>query len=782
MLRLRPGVLLLPVILLAACGSSGGNGGNGGPPGSSGKLIRATQGGVVESGGARLTIPPGALTQDTTVTLDVRSRPIEPDSNPLRSVGPAVNVDLGGASLQAAADLVLPVTERSVDGTPVIVETRPSDADGEPLLWVHAPRPGGASSTSQPGTATQALSGAGLSATLVQRVLRVGLYTPYAIPKPAPNELAAGRPLQVPFYWQAGLPWCTPTSLAMTLNYFKPLVSTSHPKFPSGYASNYGLASLIRQDPNSGSSAADILKAAGILPSAYRWMRWDAELIASDGSPSDGTFNAFVSYVALATTGVFGLTTPRPVWTSSDRLWHAFVVTGATSDALYINDSNDLPAYDWAGHHRTQTLKAFRAANCTLKDSKDPSKGCVDAGGGAADPDLYTLLFDAAPKPESERRGSLMLSHGGTLYSGGGALAYLGSVVVQSPANQDLSDWEWDGTYPNGYLFSDAATHLQTFPLGFNLPQSRDFRTSLFRSARFRTSVDVINVTDLALDYTLEARLENAAGATAAQKVATLNVKPYNDGSTTIDFGTLTDTFGAVSAPTDARLTLTLLQGGVTQDVKRIAFSIAPDPTDPPQVRILVPSAPTTLIKGVPFTFKGEGSDSHSLPDGEAALAWTEAGATLGNGPEFTLTPAAAGTRRLTLVARGEYGTTATASVTVTVIDPTLTPGQISIVQPAAHAAYWSPTTNVAVVDVPLAGVATYSDGALVPGNRLVWTAQAQGDVAHEVGRGSSLTAQLVGGRNTPLPYVIRLTVLSDSGTPIGTSTVDITVGFTYIG
>jgi hypothetical protein len=152
------------------------------------------------------------------------------------------------------------------------------------------------------------------------------------------------------------------------------------------------------------------------------------------------------------------------------------------------------------------------------------------------------------------------------------------------------------------------------------------------------------------------------------------------------------------------------------------------------------------------------------------------------NTGQYTFTPSSAGTRTLTLVATGEYGLQATTSATVTVIDPTRTPGEIVIVEPKNNASYWSPNINQVLVDVPLVGYATYSNGAAVPGERLVWTAQPQGGTEVEVGRGSSLTVKLAGGRSFALPYTIRLTVLSDAGTPIGSRTVVITVGYTYIG
>jgi hypothetical protein len=716
-----------------------------------------------------LTIPAGALSQNASVTLEVRAKPSEPAENPMQPAGPAVNLDLGGASLNQAATLELPTDAQGKEGSLVIVETLADPAPGEPQLWVHAAKPAGVSSI----TATQTLPNK-----VSYAVTRKGLYTSYLIPRPKPTE-GGVSPLQVPFYYQAGLPWCTPTSLSMILNYHRPQAALlANAKFPGGYASNYGLASLIKQAASSGSAAGPILKAAGVPDTAYRYMRWDAELIPSENT--SGGSNAFIAYVASATTGFFGLFRPKAVWTGSDRTWHVFVITGITGDGVYIADSNARPGMDWAGTYPSLSWKAFREAHCTLKDEKDPSKGCVDSG-DPQKPDLETMVFFNDPRPEAERRGSIELSHGETIYFGGTPFTFSPSLLFRNPSGRVISRWMWEGAYPNGYYYSDEATKLNTFPHGNNLVQDTEFRYMVYRSSVMEVSLNVVNVTNLALDYELEARLY-LGGSMRAQRSRTVNVGAYNLRSVDLNFGNLGDLAGAITAPTPARLELNLRQGGVLQDVKHIAFRLAPNPTTLPTVRILVPSVPTTVLKDEPFTFRGEGFDPHTLPDGRARLSWFEGGARLGDGGSYTFTPTIAGTRTLTLVGTGEYGLQAATSATVTVIDPTRTPGEIVIVEPKNNAAYWSPNVNQAMVDVPLVGYATYSNGAAVPGERLVWTAQPQGGTEVEVGRGSSLTVKLVGGRSFALPYTIRLTVLSDAGTPIGNRTVTITVGYTYIG
>jgi hypothetical protein len=728
---------LLTFLWLSAC--SGPN-----PPGGSGETnIKADTGGVVAVGDVKLTIPAGALSQDANVTLELKAKPTEPKENPMQPAGSQVNVNLGGATLKAAATLELPTDAANQEGTLVVLETLAEPPPGEPSLWVHAAKP----------AATAALSAQGLPSKIAYAVTRAGLYVPYLVPKPQPVE-GGVKSLQVPFYYQSGLPWCTPTSLSMTLNYYKPLPAiASNAKFPGGYASNFGLASLIKQPAGSGSGVSSILEAAGIPASSYALMRWDAELVA--GENSDGNSSALAAYVAFATTGFFGAFPAKPVWTSSDRLWHAFVLTGITADGVHFNDSNSRPNTDWNGTHTSQSWKVFREANCTLKDPNDPSKGCADEG-TANDPDLYTLVFYTDPKPETERRGSLELRQNDSLF-------------FKNPSGREISRWKWEGIYPNGYYFSDEAV-VNGFPFGSNLVQDNEFKYLIYRSSVLETIFNVVNVTDVALDFEVETRLY-VNNSSKAQKFNTIKVDPYDLASLDLDFGNLADVAGAITGPTPARLEINLRQGGVLQDVKNISFKLAPDPSDLPKVRILVPNTSATLLRGEPFTFKGEGFDAHSLPGGRAKLAWFEGGTKLTDGAEYTTTYQSAGSHTLTLVATGEYGGQATATVTVNVIDPTRTPGEIVIVTPKANEVYGD--LSDFVTEVPLVGYATYSNGAVVPGDKLVWSIDGY---PGEVGRGSSLSTELAGGPGSVRNFTIRLTALSVDSTAIGSTAVTIGV------
>jgi hypothetical protein len=751
--------LFLIASLLAACGGTPTGGNTAGQ-------IQAATGGVLEAGGAKLTIPPGALSQDATVTLVSKGKTSEPAENPMQPAGTTVALDLGGAELKQPASLELPVDAGLTDGSLVVLETRSeAESENDARRWVHAAKPVGASGAA---LGAQSVTAKALPNRVLYSLLRPGQYAVHFLPKPQTNETTAGFSLQVPFYWQAIYPWCTPTSLAMTLNYYKPHAAIAgNSKFPGGFVSNYGLASLIRQPPNSGSGGSSIITAAGLPENTYAFMRWDAELVPSDKAEEkfDGAFDAFKSYAATVTSNK-----PfRPLWTASDRQSHAFVITGLTNsslDGVFINNANDR----WAGTHPSQSWKDFREANCTLKDANDPSKGCTDKGD--AKPDLYTFVSFGDPKPETERRGSIELTPGGySDFKGGITEGENNTIIFRNLGDKIISRWMWSGLFPNGYYFSDAA-RLGAFSYGSNLPNDAEFYTQAFRSSKLETVFNVVNVTNIALDFELEARLF-VGGTMRSQKFVNPKVSAYSFQRMDLDFGNLADVSGAISTPTAARLEFNLRQGGVLQDVKHISFKLAPDPTDVPRVRIITPYNNTTLLKGAAFTFKGEAFDNHTLPSGrlaEGKLNWFENGAAVYGGSQYTATYSSPGVRTVTLVARNDYGVQSTATVNVNVIDPTRTPGEIVILSPQNNAQFNHEQFEPAVV--PLVGYATYSNGAAVPEDKLVWT---QDGAAAELGRGSSLTTPLYSGV-FDATYTLHLNVLSADGQNIGNKAVSVKI------
>src|SRR5262249_35914241 len=157
------------------------------------------------------------------------------------------------------------------------------------------------------------------------------------------------------------------------------------------------------------------------------------------------------------------------------------------------------------------------------------------------------------PRPETERRGSIELSHGGTVFFGGAPYVFEPSLLFKNHSGKEISRWQWDGAYPNGYFFSDEATTVNGFPYAGNLVQDTQFRYLIYRSSQMLVQFNVNNVTNVALDYDVDARV-SIGGVTKAQKFSTANVKAYDAAEVDLDFGNLADLAGPITAPTPALL------------------------------------------------------------------------------------------------------------------------------------------------------------------------------------------------------------------------------------
>lgn len=686
--------------------------------------VRAAQGGTLALAGATLDIPAGALNQDTLVTLVVSDAPNAQDENPLKPAGPRVGVDLGGALLGAPASLTLPFTE-GADQLYVVTESGATTTGDE-----------------MPGVRVHAAAVAGGSAAL--DMTRAATYAVQAIANaPAPLALAPAAEgsgnvsLQVPFYWQAGLPWCSPTSTSMYLNYFQPLPGfAGTPVAPGGLVSNYALAGLLGQDSTSGSWPVSFLQAVNVPTELYSWLVWDADLIPS--AP-------FTSYVVLATTGVFGLGPMRPVLTTSDKIAHAFVITGLSADGIFINDSNAR----WSGTHPSMTWDQFKTQNEI----------------GTTATELGTMLVLADPRPETARRGSLELGPRT-------AEDTFRTVRFTNPSGSLIADWAWDGNpYSSGYYFVDQ-TNPTTWPL------DNEFGRVLPRSSQLQARFNVVNITENLYVYDVVARLY-VNDSFKLERTDTVTMTPYTRAEVDLDFGNLATVVGAITAPTTGRLEIELSQGGVVQDVKHVSFRLGPNPdggltVEVPQPSILVDGERVGFVtlRDVPITLQSRSYDLYAQPDGvvpAGRLSWSEAGAALGTGASLTRAFGTTGNHTVTLTGTGEYGATASASATIKVIDPVRVNGEVVIDYPTNG-------TGIAIstfgpVTVNLVGHATYTDGTPVPSDRLHWS----GPGGTDLGTGSG-TATTVPGYCSTHSYSFGLTARTVDGSPIGTKSVTIQI------
>jgi hypothetical protein len=686
--------------------------------------VRAADGATLESGDARLVIPAGALNQDTVVTLRVGAAPIQPAEDPMQPAGPAVTIDLGGARLLRAATLAAPYTPTQgllyvFTETNALADSANDEAD---MGAVHVHR------ATRPVTPPGALS----ASVLELSVVRAGAFVVNALP--APNAATPNTSLQVPFYWQAGFPWCSPTSTSMYLNYFQPLPGLdSSTEAPGGRVSNYFLASLIHQDITSGSWPASFLQAANVPTDRYAWRAWDADLIPSD---------EFSAYIVMATTGVLGLFPRKPVLTTSDKNAHAFVITGLSADGITINDSNAR----WAGTHPAMSWDLFRTQNAI----------------GTSVTELGTLLVFGEPRPEAELRGSLEMAPPT-------AEDRSRTIRFKNPSGSVVSNWQWDANpFQHGYYFDDAT--------GRNLlPLDSELGRVLPRSSQIEANFNVVNTTNVALDYEVLARLYVNDSFKAEQVATAAKVGAYSRQEVDLSFGNVATVVGALGGTATGRLEINLRQGGAVQDVKTVSFRFGPDPTDTPTVTIRRPTYGIKTFKTVPLAFQGEAYDRLYLGDADGAvpnarMSWWEGNALLANGGATVQLLGTVGQHVLTLKAVGEYGAVGSQTILVNVIDPARNPGEVVIDYPADNATF----AYANYFDVNLVGHATYNNGTPVPEDRLSWTVMDGAD-SRSAGAGSGQVVRLY-GHCTGHRYTISFTARVADGSPIGTRSITVNI------
>jgi len=621
--------VLLPVLALLGC-QSGSNPGGGGPNGGGGSvLVKAAQGGTVQSGSAKLVIPPGALSQDSAVRLALADARQQTPGDPLQPAGPSVQVDLGGATLSQPASLSAPFTPGAQPAYYVVLETGAGeDPDGGTETWV---RP-------IVDLSNEAVIPPGVQ--LPVSVTRSATYEVVLL-QPAPTE-GGDTSLQVPFYGQFGYPWCAPTSMSMLIDFFEPLPGLdSRPDAPGGRVSNYFLTTFNRQSPGDGANVADSVQLPGVPQELWQFRRWDPNLMPS------APFTAFAIEV---TTGFFGAFPARPFVAASDRQWHAFVITGANGNGVFINNSNDT----WSGTHPFMTWADFKTWTCKLADKDDPSKGCSTED----NQDLATLNILGQPRPETERRGSISL--------------WPDSLKFYDSFNHLLSTSSWSGFYGGGYAFSDQD--------GFGrIPYDATYNHAIPSSALLLTQFFVVNTSSVDADYELSTQLTvDGVAPTTHTETDTISalsqaaVTPYNGVFRLDDL-----VAGGIHGPTEATLDIVLRQAGVVQDEKHVKLKVVP-PTMVPAVSITAPSAALPIYRGVPVQLAGFAKEQNpstgqldlDVPCGH--MFWRSSD-TSDDTPSFCsgmVTFTTNGSRTLTLTAVGYQSATSAATVTVTVTDP----------------------------------------------------------------------------------------------------------------
>ena len=502
--------------------------------GSASTTLNVSTGGSLSLGAATLTVPPNAFEGVTSVTLTLSSQGMPSSSDPgdpLDYVSPAYAVTGTGTtptgqqvrSLRIRADnppslAILPNPQGLADFQTLIVGSREPN---QPNM-VRLDRP----TLADQGSKFAPVTDKYLALNRWQWVVGVPIFR-------RPTE---GSVLQVPWYYQSGIPWCAPTSLDAMLRYYdfsESGVDSLNASFGASTAlANWQLARAQMQPRDSGGGwPFDQIGLSG----KYTIYLWDADDFVTTGG-AHGGYDDFTVYTTLVNTGVFGLIDRRPMVMIVDNWWHSVTVVGVDGTGLYYHDSNGPIAHKSTWEQFQEDATGWKA-----DDEGDPIY--VET--------IWTGVMNlGAPgvtiKPENHRRGSMVLSRGDVSFR---------------DVQENVATLEWDGANPHvfGYYFASAGASPSAWLGAFAMPGAP-------LNYRFR----VANVTNVALSYSAEVTLATLDGTPlGSPATTTLSVDPY----TLSTYTTGTFTLPARSAnPAPGLVRFRLFQGQVLQDVKYLRF------------------------------------------------------------------------------------------------------------------------------------------------------------------------------------------------------------------
>jgi hypothetical protein len=516
--------LLLLVLLLGACTVAPT-----GPVAGTWTDVDADEGATLEHPtGARLVIPPHALSADARVRIVDEGMATPRAGRALMAASPRFGLDIDGAEVMSelAFSVDLPPDEAHL-----VMATRTEDGG----VKLHRGEPGLA----------------GVTVYIDRNDLydtRGGFLHTAVSAQFIPDLDLAAEPkiLPTPYYWQDNLPWCVPTSLAMVMNQYDDL---------EGIVSNYALAGADHQADDEGNSYVGILNSWGVDDDLYTYLKWDADLIPS--AP-------FSSYVRLQTNGYnlqdllgptidFGFGSvpvpdlfvpPRAPGLSSTTTSHAFVAVGANDSHIWLHD----PSGAFSGSASIAEKLTWEAFRQIAIDDTSATE-------------LRSLTFFATPKDVDERLGSIVLEEGS-----GSSLRY------RADNGTTLSTWQWDGSsWSSGYVWDDLTNTLpQDGNYGNRFPL-----TGGELDGYFSYKARVANVSAQERQYQLWVFLGNTFNPSLDVRIHDLTLDPYSWSGNTVT-GNL-DAF-EISDEGVYRITFELYQGGELQDVKRVDFRVGDGP------------------------------------------------------------------------------------------------------------------------------------------------------------------------------------------------------------
>jgi len=616
-------------------------------PGAAQAFVLAAQGGQVRlPDAAVLVVPPGALSRDAKVTLrDLGYRGLSA-TDLFLPLSRAFSVNLGGAKALKSLELRLKysspeLSARSLRGTgfwggkllPFDLANlllRATDSNGG--SWIH-------------GVALRQKSGWAACRLLADLNQPGNLKRAFEVVYVPDFSVAEGTSpiLQVPFYRQAGLPWCVPTTASMLANFHE---------LHTGPVSNWQMAGGSRQDETEGSSVYLSLRAIGLSSFNRDWEfnRWDADLVPN---------NPFTDYLKRQVQG-FNLQDlygeeirvgdtvvpvpdedipPRPVALESEALWHAFMGVGADDASVYIHDGGTEVIA------RAFTWEEFRNFSIVEANTEE----------------LATTVLNWPGRPETERRGSIVLHDNAPwgYYFDNSSLFFEDGRIPYNEGN--TSRWQWDGDpYENGTYWDDPYDIF---------PDHETYGNSLFLDGaagslpgRILYELYLANVTDRERVFHMRVELTEADGTVLDSRETWARIPAYSfNTSTSYAYGEFNTS--CVTRPGVHRIVFILTQNSVVQDVKSVEFHVIDDPLPGVQAEADPVSGIVPLL--VDFTAQAGGG----VPP--LGFAWDfDDGSPAGTIQNPSHIYQEAGNYDVTVTVTDQAGNTASSTVRITARDP----------------------------------------------------------------------------------------------------------------
>lgn len=602
-------------------------------------MIPADEGGKVEHpAGVSLHIPPGALSEDTRVSISNEGlqQPTAGSPTPMMAVAPSFAINTGREEVGEGVILTFPLpTSDDVEIRPshvafmhrdergvvriraAVVDEEAGEVRADLARLREPPQPAMSGVESESTTS-------GVGSKFLQRLkapVQNGTGDTYTLSYVPVYPGGATELLQVPYYSQSGLSWCTPTSLSMLFSYHGA---------PYGITENWTLAGMAGMDRDEAKPNFNVLQALSIESDEYEFLWWDGDLIDVPQG-EEGEFYAvvyhetlFTSYVKWQLAGFdahqrlgatfavqFGPISinvpvpdisypPRPVQTTADAAEHAFVIVGADEDSVWTHDSSGA-----VGGKRPADEMSW----------EDFSKEALVEGDGDVDRELRTVVYHGNPRPEAERRGSIVL---GRQNKSGPDNSPKSSIVYIPPYYDDIQKayWVWDGDpHPQGYFW--FANHAGA---GLVSDNKYNFAFELLGKTLGTVEFDVwiANVTDQARDYDLDVEIHEMGGSVLSQNSYTLHQGAYDWAGDHIS--DVLDT-SAITSPGEYELVFHLFHSGTLQDEKAIGFNVVQGDAPPPGLEIVSPEDEQAFTEGDSISFMAEVTD-YDRTEEDYSISW----------------------------------------------------------------------------------------------------------------------------------------------------------------